>query len=168
MAKENAIPKEILIAASAAEQVRQREAQKVAVEDSEMENKQNAMTALGAMAAMSGSQSSAPDELQSRMMKTLIENLEHDMSKKRAKEDQEEEEHRRLMLARVASIKQEKAQRAYTQSVCDHRKENGHSRICGQKLSNGHLSLLCNLCYKEFSEETLPPHLQISSELIGG
>ena len=161
---DKALPKEIQIALSAAEQVKERA--KIAQEeaDLETESKQKTLTALGALSGLGGTQS----DLQSQVLQALLENLQHDMQKKRAKEKEEEDNVRRLMQARNDSLKIERAQREHTQRVCDHRKENGHSRICGQKLSNNSLSLMCNLCYRQFDENNVPPHLMISGEFIGG
>ncbi len=167
MAKENSIPKEILIAASAAEQIRERNAATAVLEEEETLSKKQ--TLAGLATTLGDTASATPtNDLQQQALAMLIKSLSHDLAKKEAKEAKEEEELRRLMLARADGIKHEKERRAITQAVCDHRKENGHSRICGQKTSNGHLSLMCNLCYKEFDENTVPPHLMVSGDYIGG
>ena len=163
MPKPNEVPKEILIAASAAEQVRQRNAATAVAEADEVESMK---TVAGALTAMGSATS--PDDEQRQLMKILIENLSHDMAKKRKKEAEEEDNLRRLMLAQADSIKHEKARKLAIQTYCQHLKENGRSRVCGQKLSNGHLSLICSLCYREWDETTLPPHLQVSYDDIGG
>lgn len=168
MAQPHSIPKEILIATSAAEQVKARNDAAIAQQASVTEDQQRTVAALGVLQAAGGLGAGTQSDLQAQVLQALLENLQHDMAKKRAKEAEDENNLLRLMLARADSIKHEKAQRENTQRVCDHRKENGHSRICGQKVSNGHVALLCNLCYREFDENNCPPHLMVSNEFIGG
>lgn len=42
---------------------------------------------------------------------------------------------------------------------CDHYKENGRSRLWRWDTSDGTRHYICNLCRKEFSDETVPRHL---------
>lgn len=166
MAQSRELPKEIQIALSAAEQIKDREKIAAATEDAELESKQKTMAALGTIAAAGGGVTQ--NDLMNRALQALIANLDHDMAKKRAKEERDEEEVRRLIQARNDGLKIERAQREHTQRVCDHRKSNGATRICGQRTSDHKLALLCNLCYRTFDEFTCPPHLVPSGDVIGG
>ncbi len=169
MAKENSIPKEILIAASASEQIKQRESS-IAIQDAEeTQSKQQAATVLAALGGttVSGS-STATNDLQNQVLTKLLQSLEYDLGKKQAKQEEEEESLRRLIKARNEGVKVEKERRELTQRICDHRKEDGRTRICGQRISNGTVSLMCNLCYAEFSASTVPPHLMPNGDFIGG
>lgn len=165
MAQNNALPKDILLAASAAEQIRNRKTQADEADEADLHSKQQTVAALGVLQAVGTAPQS---DLQSQVLQALLENLQHDMGKKRAKEQEEEDNLRRFMLARTDAIKLEKEKKAQSQAYCDHKKENGRSRICGQKLSNNHYSYLCSYCHKEYDETTLPAHLQVPMETIGG
>lgn len=165
MAQNNTPPREIQIAASAADQLRGRRADAERQEGEELHSKQQTIAALGTLQAIG---SLPQSDLQAQVLQALLENLQHDMGKKRAKEAEQEENLRRFMLARTDSIRLEKEKRALAQAYCDHKKENGRSRICGQKLSNNHYSYLCSYCHKEYDETTLPASLQVPMETIGG
>ncbi len=167
MANTQSVPKDILLAAGAAEQIRSRKADQVQADEADIQSKQQTLAALGTLQA-AGALGGVQSDLQAQVLQALLENLQHDMGKKRAKEAEEEENVRRFMLARTGAIKHEKEQRALSQNYCNHLKENGRSRICGQKLSNNHYSYLCSYCHKEYDETTLPPHLQVAMETIGG
>ncbi len=168
MANTQSVPKDILIAQSAAKQINDRNANAAQAEEANIQSQQQTLAGLAALQAVGGMGDSPQSSLQSQVLQALLENLQHDMGKKRAKEAEEEESTRRFMLARTGAIKHEKEQRELSQNYCNHLKENGRSRICGQKLSNNHYSYLCSYCHKEFDETTLPPHLQVAMETIGG
>ena len=91
-----------------------------------------------------------------------------DLREKRDKRRAEAENIRRLRLANISRIAEERALKSRAQELCRHVKENGRPNIGGQKLSNGHLSLVCQTCHREFDETNLPPHLMISLDNIGG
>ncbi len=163
--KETNEPKEILLAQAAVKAVNERKEQVLAEEAADLNSKKQAAATLATLNTVA---QAAPSDLQNEVLATLLKSLQHDLSKKQAKEAEEEENLRRLMLARADGIKHEKANREAAQNYCDHRKENGHTRIVGQKLSNNHLSLMCGYCYKEFDENSVPPHLRPSGDVVGG
>jgi hypothetical protein len=90
------------------------------------------------------------------------------LAKEMAAQEREEEEMRRLLEARSIAFKEEIAGRQRAQEYCPHRKEDGRSRIGGQRLSNGVVLFLCQYCGKEWRGQELPPGLQISLDFIGG
>lgn len=164
---EKQIPKEIQIALSAAEQIKDRAKVAEAQADAEMEAKQKVVATLGVIQELGGS-GSVGTSLQSEVLQALLEDLQEERAEKRAKKKKDEEEVRRQIQARNDGLKIERAQRQHTQSVCDHRKSNGATRICGQRTSDHKLALMCNLCYKAFDEFSCPPHLVPSGDVIGG
>jgi len=158
-------PKEILIAQAAAKAVNERRQAEAAADEADLNSKKQAAATLATLNTVSAAPAS---DLQNQVLATLLQSLQHDLSKKQAKEAEEEENLRRLMLARADGIRHEKANREAAQNYCDHRKEDGRTRIVGQKLSNNHLSLMCGYCYKEFNEDSVPPSLRPSGDFIGG
>lgn len=86
----------------------------------------------------------------------------------KGKRDEEKENKRRLSLANIERLKEERKIKERAQLMCDHRKMNGRPNIGGQRLSNSKLSLVCQNCFKTFDEDTIPPHLGINMDNIGG
>jgi glucan-binding YG repeat protein len=163
----NQVPKDILLAAGAIEQLRNRKAEADKVDEDESQSKQQTIAALGAIQAAGGLGASQSD-LQSQVLQALLQNLNLDMADKQAKKAAEKEQLERQMRAQCDNVKHEKERQKASQDYCSHQKENGRSRIGGQRLSNGHYAYLCGYCHKEYDETTLPSHLQISMELVGG
>lgn len=124
------------------------------------------MTAAAVLLSASGS--STGSSLQNELLAELLGSLRKERADKEASVVQKTEERNRMHLAQVENLKQSKANHDRAQLVCDHRKEDGRTRICGQRTSDNHLALLCNLCYKTFDEATVPPHLMPRGEFIGG
>lgn len=118
--------------------------------------------------ALSGGTTGDTNPLLQQVLLKLLDNLNRESEEKEAKNLEARDQQNRLRAAQVSNIKQEKARRENTQRACSHLKENGKTRIGGQKLSNGHVALFCSFCYKEFDETTIPPHLLPNGEHIGG
>lgn len=54
------------------------------------------------------------------------------------------------------------------QRLCPHQKPNGQPAIAGQRDHQHHYIFICAYCSKTFNEHTLPPHLRIPAERVGG
>ena len=157
------VQRDILVAMDAAQKVHARQ-EAADAEDSDLGDRKK--QALASMILQGGTGSA--DDLQKQALSMLIESLSEDLSDKRKKKAAAEEEMRRLMLARTDGLKIEKARKQATQTACDHRKEDGRTRLGGQRLSNGHLVLMCGYCGKEYDETSVPPHLIPNGDWIGG
>lgn len=105
---------------------------------------------------------------QATAIEKLVEIMAARWEKEQAKEEEKEEELRRLLAARSQAFKEEIANREALQNACDHRKENGRPCVGGQKLSNNHFVFICQHCYRTWDEKTLPPHLSVNLDNIGG
>ncbi len=165
MAQQNSIPKDILIAAAASEQIRNRKAEADSAEDEAIQDKQKTLAALSAIGGLGAG---AQSDLQAQVLQALLSNLNMDMADKQAKKAEEKERLERQMRAQCDNVAHEKAREKASQDYCSHTKENGRSRLGGQKLSNNHYAYICGYCHKVYDETTIPGHLQISMELVGG
>lgn len=84
---------------------------------------------------------------------------------------QVKEDRRIALAAREQNAKQlERArqQQEAIQGLCPHQKPNGQPAIAGQRDHQHHYIFICAYCAKTFNENTLPPHLRIPSERVGG
>ncbi len=104
-------------------------------------------------------------------LKQLIGGILQDYADKRKKEKERDE---KLRLSTIRSIAEEKATKEQQQRICSPRKQNDETRLGGQYLSNGQLSLVCSFCHKNFfmppkEGQTAPPRdLMPSGDSIGG
>lgn len=103
-------------------------------------------------------------QLRNLLLKLLGNKLAEEEKEKQLKE----EEARKLLVARTQDFKAIQERIAWTQESCDHKKEDGRSRVAGQKLSSGDTALICQLCFKVWNQNTLPPALRIDPNWIGG
>jgi len=85
------------------------------------------------------------------------------------------QERQQFIQNRLDIIKQEEANRNRLQERCTHRKEDGTSRLAGQRLSGtGQICLVCMGCAKTFympaqeGQEPVPPDLIPHGDAIGG
>lgn len=117
------------------------------------------LTMMAATAATSGGSAFPPE---------LVALLQRKLAREMQEEESKAEELRRLLEARSESFKLEIEGRQRAQEWCPHRKEDGRSRIGGQRLSNGVTLYLCQFCGKEWHGSELPPGLQVSLDFIGG
>lgn len=88
---------------------------------------------------------------------------------RRKRKEEERADQQRFLLARTEDHKHETARKIAGQAACNHIKERGYgSRVGGQRLSNNHFAYLCQFCGKEWDETSLPAHLAIPMEFVGG
>jgi len=97
----------------------------------------------------------------------LTKSLQHDLDKKQADEDKKAEERNRLMLAQIQNIKEQKKREPTRRPSARIRKKR-EKQTWGQRLSNGDYVFLCTYCHKTWDQTTIPPHLQIPMEFVGG
>jgi hypothetical protein len=112
----------------------------------------------------SGNATDESAQLRAMLLRLLGNKLQEEENEKRMKE----EEARRLLIARTQDFKINQERRDATQAACPHLKENGKPNIGGQELSSGDVLFICQLCYKTFNQDTLPRHLAIDPNRIGG
>ncbi len=98
----------------------------------------------------------------------LLASMNKRMEREEAEEERKEEELRRLLAARGEGFKQEIARREAIWAACDHRKENGRPCISGQRLSSNDYAFICMHCQKLWDQKTLPSHLTVNMDDIGG
>lgn len=88
------------------------------------------------------------------------------------KQDTEEAEQEAMkMKARLEAAKQlesARKQQEAIQGVCPHLKPNGQPSIAGQRDHQRNHIFICAYCQKLFDQHTLPPHLRIDSQKVGG
>jgi hypothetical protein len=159
------IPQEVLLAAAASRAMKDRAEKEDEGAQVALDTKKTAAAALAA-SVTSGDGDSG---LQKEVLMALLESLKEDADERRKKRDADADARNRLMLAQAQNVKLERERLQKAQAYCNHMKENGRGpRIGGQRLSNGTIQYLCLYCHKEFTHETLPPHLNISLEHVGG
>lgn len=98
----------------------------------------------------------------------LLASMSKRLEREEAEEGRKEEELRRLLEARGEGFKQEIARREAIWAACDHRKENGRPCISGQRLSSNDYAFICMHCQKLWDQTTLPAHLTVNMDDIGG
>jgi hypothetical protein len=104
-------------------------------------------------------------------LKALINELLSDAVEKRRKEKQRQE---RLAEQAVRSIAEHAAIKEAAKSRCSHRKQDGSTRLAGQRLSNGQEVFVCQFCQSEFhnppasGQSPIPPGLRPPQDEIGG
>lgn len=105
----------------------------------------------------------------------VLASLARKLQKEQDDEEGRIEELKRQRIASLKNIEQEEAAKKFRQNSCSHLKENGKSRLGGQRMSDGRFFFLCQNCGKEFwsparsqfGEDPLPPHLMIPGDLVG-
>jgi hypothetical protein len=103
---------------------------------------------------------------------TLQEKLAELQYRKLAKEmgDSEQADHERknarLIIAK--NLEMNRQRQEATQNFCPHKKPNGQPSIAGQRDHNHDYIFICAYCAKTFNQHTLPAHLRIPAEWIGG
>jgi hypothetical protein len=102
--------------------------------------------------------------LQDMLLKLLSNKLAEEENEKKMKV----EEAQKLLIARTQDFKRAQEIKVWTQENCDHRKEDGRSRLGGQRLSNGDTLYICQLCFKTWNQVNMPRNLQIDPNWIGG
>ena len=106
----------------------------------------------------------SPDEV-----RTQKEALELEELKERRAEIKEQ---RRIQLAarkqNAEQLELSRKQQEAIQSLCPHLKPNGTTAIAGQRDHQHHYIFICAYCSKTFNEHTLPPHLRVPAERVGG
>jgi hypothetical protein len=73
--------------------------------------------------------------------------------------------------ARIIIAKSQEAARKrqeQIQDVCPHKKPNGQPSIAGQRDHQHNYIFICAYCAKVFNQHTLPAHLRIPNEYVGG
>lgn len=82
-----------------------------------------------------------------RIKSLLIELIEDQMEKRRKEKDKS----KRLAESAVQAAKEEKEMRESQQRRCNHRKQDGYTRLVGQRVTGtGQISLVCQFCNKNF------------------
>jgi hypothetical protein len=145
---------------------------KAAAEEADSADKAEANHQRETLAAtLLATQSGAPaGDLQQALLAELLAGMKADRDEKARVKQEALDEWNRMRLAQVENLKATRSREVLTQQVCDHKKPppvNG-TRLCGQRLSNGHMAYLCNLCYKIWDESNVPAHLMPNSEFMGG
>jgi hypothetical protein len=102
--------------------------------------------------------------VQEQMAAMQLEEMQERRAEKQAKKAVENA----ARLATLRDIQVQEANKAAAQAGCPHMKPNFQPALGGQKDHKGNYHLLCQYCQKEFSGETLPPHLRLPAEMIGG
>ena len=76
----------------------------------------------------------------------------------------------RLQARKVIAKSMEagRQQQLARQEQCPHKKPNGQPSIGGQRDHQHNYIFICAYCAKEFNQHTLPPHLRVPNEYIGG
>ncbi len=162
------IPKELILAEAANRAVKERNTDAQETENNDFKKKQATVAALGA-ALGSAKPVEGESDLHREVLMELLASLRDDSADRSKKKEAEADQRNRLMLAQAKNVKLERERLQAAQNYCNHMKEgNRGPRIGGQRLSNGHIQYLCTYCHKEWDETTLPAHLQISFEHIGG
>lgn len=107
-----------------------------------------------------------PEYLALQKAKTALEleELEERVTASREKK----ESHRKLRAQTAREMEDARKKQMASQNMCAHKKPNGFTAVAGQRLNNGHYALICQYCYKEFDETTIPFMLRPAQELIGG
>ena len=175
MPTEVKIPKELLAAASAAQQVKDRkEAEKQASKETFAEDVAIQADEVKAVLAVASAQST-PSADTNAILTELLKSITRREVRQIEREEREEAERQAALEAKFKEVKlnaanhaANKANAAAFQQYCNHRKEDGRPRTVGQKTSNGHYFFMCPMCKIEWDETTLPPSLQVPSEWIGG
>lgn len=94
------------------------------------------------------------------------------IARKLQKEMNEEEETERIRLEarkrNAMEAQRTREQLLAAQTYCPHTKPNGHSNLAGQRGHNGTAILICQACLKTWEGPTVPAHLRIPAENIGG
>lgn len=109
------------------------------------------------------------DNISPEQVRQQKEALELEELKERRAEIKEQ---RRIAIAarkqNAEQLEHARKQQEATQSLCPHLKPNGQPAIAGQRDHQHHYIFICAYCSKTFNEYTLPPHLRIPSERVGG
>lgn len=96
-----------------------------------------------------------------------------------AKEQLAEREKKRkakekLELSAIEAVREQALQKKQKEDNCSHQRQDGKTRLAGQRLSNGQICLVCQFCHKEFhhppqaDQVDIPIHLRPNSDAIGG
>lgn len=118
---------------------------------------------------MSEELTSQPQELNKEDLEKAILSLQ--LERMLEEEAKRQENIRRQMEIRrmsLEALRQAEAQRLAFQEACEHLKQNGESALAGQRDGMGRVILLCQICGKIMDNPTVPPHLRIPAEAIGG
>jgi hypothetical protein len=114
--------------------------------------------------ALSGGGSN--DVLQEVLLE-LAASLREDREEKAKIRQDKLDDFNRLKKAQVENVRILHERVSRTQKTCSHTKEDGRTRLAGQKMHNGDLALMCNYCYKVFFNDEIPPHLMPRGEAMG-
>jgi hypothetical protein len=104
------------------------------------------------------------DEIERKIRAIQLRKLE----KEEALEEDLKQQAIAVRMAASSSLRQKMEMERRIQANCDHRKENGHSRLVACRSSTGRELFGCQNCGKEFVTEDCPPHLRPKAEHIGG
>ncbi len=114
------------------------------------------LPAMAAMAIQGGTGDDAAKKL-------LVEYLEDALAERRKRKEQAE----RLAQASVEATKEYVKTREAEIARCSHRKQDGSTRLSGQRLSGtGQLCLVCKYCGADFFDPPLPGQRPIPRELM--
>ena len=92
--------------------------------------------------------------------------------KKLTEEMGEQDENKRIQLEarkqNAFQLEEARKKTEFIQSLCPHQKPNGQPAIAGPRDHQHNYIFICAYCSKTFNQHTLPPHLRIPSERVGG
>jgi hypothetical protein len=90
------------------------------------------------------------------------------LEKQDAEEQEQEAMKLRARLEAARNLEKARKDQEAIQSVCPHLKPNGQPSIAGQRDHQRNHIFICAYCQKLFDQHTLPPHLRIDSQRVGG
>ena len=115
----------------------------------------------GAVRPDTGSETEA---MQKALLSLQLQQLTEEVGEKTA--SKEARNQARKVIAK--SMEGARLQQTQRQESCPHKKPNGSPSIAGQRDHQHNHIFICAYCAKEFNQHTLPPHLRIPAEWIGG
>lgn len=102
--------------------------------------------------------------LQKALLSLQLQQLTEEVGEKTA--TKEARNQARKVIAK--SMETARQQQEMRQESCPHKKPNGSPSIAGQRDHQHNYIFICAYCAKTYDQHTLPPHLRIPNEWIGG
>ena len=110
--------------------------------------------------------STDPDVAQ--MQKGLMALQLRKLSKEIREQEEAEESIKEWRRQNALSADEARQKQVAMQALCPHLKPNGQPAIGGQRDHSHNYIFVCAYCTKQFDQHTLPSHLRIPAEWVGG
>jgi hypothetical protein len=123
---------------------------------------------LAGTAALVSNLSQNPQAAADPNLSALAAILARKLAREEAEYELQEEQRKEQQRQGAMAMETRRKAQAQAQDNCPHMKPWGGSALAGQRTHQHDTLLICQFCGKLFVGETIPPHLRVPAERVGG